>query len=359
MASGPSRMTPAAAQSWKPAHVAAFPGLRVLTWSGETLYASRGYDLLRANIRPGSTAIEWTHTAHYHPAWWRNLSSSTRLTARLLRDGLHALAVLSTGDLVGAVPGAIIRLAAGETQFRRVFRILRGTRPLHIAVGTSDLIVWGEYFDNPARDEVHIYASSDCGVTWDVAYTFPKSAVRHIHNIVHDEWANCFWVLTGDNGPECRILRATCDFKQVEVVLSGNQQARAVAAIPMDDALYFSSDTPLERNFVYRLDRCGELGRVAELSASSIYGCRVGQAMFFSTMVEPSRVNRDRHVRVYGSLDGLDWKDLMQWQKDAWPMSFFQYGNALLPDGKNLSGLLAVTTIAVKGGDLETSFWRV
>ena len=37
------------------------------------------------------------------------------------------------------------------------------------------------------------------------------------------------------------------------------------------------------------------------ISSSSIYGCRVGSRVFFSTMVEPSEVNRDRQVRVYGS----------------------------------------------------------
>ena len=78
-----------------------------------------------------------------------------------------------------------------------------------------------------------------------------------MHNIVYDEWENCFWVLTGDNGSECRILRASCDFKTVDVILSGNQQARSAALVPSRDALYFSSDTPLETNHVYRLDRRG------------------------------------------------------------------------------------------------------
>ena len=73
-------------------------------------------------------------------------------------------------------------------------------------------VYWGEYFDNPHRDEVHIYASTDHGLTWNVAYTFPQGAIRHVHNIVYDKWEDCLWVLTGDNGPECRILKASCDF---------------------------------------------------------------------------------------------------------------------------------------------------
>jgi hypothetical protein len=76
-------------------------------------------------------------------------------------------------------------------------------------------------------------------------------------------------------------------------------------------------------------------------------------------MVEPSAVNPDRNVRVYGSLDGIRWQSLLACRKDRWPMRLFQYGNAFLPDGKNTTRLLAVTTIAVEAADMETSIWRV
>ncbi len=340
------------------APVAAFPGLRVLSWHDDWLYASRGYSLLRAQMPVSSDAIEWQTVARYVPEWWRNLSVRSRLTLRLVRDGFHAVAILSSGHMVAAVPGAIVTLAP-EGEFQISHRVLRGTRPLHITTTPDGHIFWGEYFDNPGRDEVHIYASTDRGATWDVAYTFPRGAVRHIHNIVFDEWANCLWVLTGDNGAECRILRASSDFKIVETVLSGNQQARAVALVPTPDGVYFSSDTPLESNHVYRLDRGGNLTQPAALSSSSIYGCRAGGGIFFSTMVEPSLNNPDCNVRLYGSRDGFDWRDLMHWQKDFLPMSLFQYGNAILPDGCNTTDFLALTTIAVRRDDVKTSLWRV
>ena len=339
--------------------VAEFPRLRVLAWHNDLLYASRGYSLFRARMKTNLDAIEWEFVARYTPAWWRNLSAKARLTFRLFRDGFHALATLGSGHIVAAAPGAILTLAPGESEFRLSHRVLRGTRPLHIAATPDDHVFWGEYFDNPVRDEVHIYASTNLGASWDVAYTLPRGAVRHVHNIVYDEWAHCLWVLTGDNGSECRILRASCDFKNVDVVLSGHQQARAVALVPAPDAVYFSSDTPLEANHVYRLDRGGTLTELASLSSSSIYGCRAGSGIFFSAMVEPSRINPDRRVRLYGSSDGLGWQPLLQWEKDLWPMSLFQYGNASLPDGRNSTDLLAVTTVAVRRDDLKTSIWRV
>jgi hypothetical protein len=341
-----------------PAQIATFPGTRALAWHNDVLYASRGYSVLRARLGTPASAIAWERVGQYRPKAWRSTTSFFPLASRLFRDGFHALVTLSSGHLVGAVPNAIVTLVPGETEFRLSHRLLRGTRPLHLAVTPDDHIFWGEYFNNPRRDEVHIYASTDRGGHWDVAYTFPKGSIRHVHNIVYDEWENCFWVLTGDDASECRILRASCDFKAVDVVLSGSQQTRTAALVPTRDALYFSSDTPFESNHVYRLDRRGDLAQVASLSSSSIYGCCVGNAVFFSTMVEPSAINLERNVCVYGSLDGIQWQRVLQRRKDRWPMGWFQYGNAFLPDGKNTTSLLAVTTIAVEHADLETTIWR-
>ena len=338
---------------------ARFPRLRALAWSGHHLYASRGYELLRARIEDARD-ITWQSVAYFRPSPRRRLSASNRFTARIFRDGFHALAVLPSGAIIGAVPGSIVTLGPGESEFRQTHAITRGTRPLHITATLGGAVFWGEYFDNAQRDEVHIYGSLDAGATWTITYTFPKGTIRHVHNIVHDSWGNFLWILTGDYGDECRILRASCDFSRVEIVMQGNQQARAVAAVPTDGALYFSSDTPLESNYIYRLDRQGKLSQRAQISSSSIYGCRVGGRVFFSTMIEPSEVNRDRTVRVYGAeVKSPDsWQPLLEWKKDPLPMRLFQYGNAFLPDGENSTPFLAVSTIAVQSDDMATSLYK-
>jgi hypothetical protein len=40
-------------------------------------------------------------------------------------------------------------------------------------------------------------------------------------------------------------------------------------------------------------------------------------------------------------------------------MNFFQYGNALLPDGNNATQYLAVTTIAVDSDDMVMSLYSL
>src|SRR5208282_2745321 len=296
--------------------VAAFPGLRALCWKSGDLYASRGYELLRGKVNRQDLSLAWEPAGVWRAGLVRRCTSPVRLASRICRDGFHALAVLSSGHIIGAVPGRIIALAPGEPEFRTSYTLLRGTRPLHITAGPNDQLMWGEYIDNAKRGEVHIYGSTDHGTHWVVAYTFPKSAIRHVHNLVYDSWDNCYWVLTGDIGSECRILRASLDFKSMYPVLAGSQQTRSAALIPTRDAVYFSSDTPLETNHVYRLSRTGDLAKVAALSSSSIYGCRVGNAVFFSTMVEPSQANPEQNVCLFASSDGLNWQRLLQWTKD-------------------------------------------
>ena len=337
--------------------IATFRGIRVLAWHGEALYGCRGYQIVR--VAAGKNASQWEPVAHFRPAWWRELTSRSRLTYRLVRDGFHALAVLDDGALVGAVPGAIVTRIRGDDEFQVTHRIRRGTRPLHTTATGSGRVYWGEYFDNPERGEVHIFASDDGGASWHVAYTFKAGAIRHIHNVVNDPWRKCLWILTGDEGSECRILRASENLSSVETVLEGKQQFRAVAAIPAEEGVYFSTDTPYESNHIYRLDSRGSLECVGNLSSSSIYGCRVMDALFFSTMAEPSAVNDDTHVNLTGSKNGRDWKTLSSWKKDWWPMRYFQYGNIILPDGHNSTHFLAATTIGVVESDLATTLWAV
>ena len=130
---------------------------------------------MRAKVEDSLRALNCQLAGSFRPSWKRKLSVSTSLSARLFRDGFHALAVLPTGDLVAAVPGAIITLRANESEFPSTHKIIRGTRPLHITSVPDGTVFWGEYFDNSSRDEVHIYASTDSGATWSIAYTFPKN----------------------------------------------------------------------------------------------------------------------------------------------------------------------------------------
>ncbi|MFZ0686523.1 MAG: hypothetical protein WAM89_13340 [Terriglobales bacterium] len=348
--------------------VGAWSGIRALAWDGETLYGCRGYQIVSIRLSPEfGPGVAWQSVARFRPAWWRTITSRHRLSSRLLRDGFHALAILDNAfsgqnncpTMVGAIPGAIVTRTLANDEFSVMHQIQRGTRPLHITAVPSGNIYWGEYFDNRERAEVHIYVSTDRGCRWEIAYTFPAGSIRHVHNIVYDRWGDCLWILTGDEGAECKVLRASCDLRSVHTVLAGNQQVRSVAAIPTANGLYLATDTPSEKNHIYRLDRSGNVEQVGDLASSSIYGCRVGASMFFSTMIEPSGVNPTREVQIVSSIDGKRWEAVARWTKDKLSMRYFQYGNAFLPNGENSTRYLAATSIAVEHNDSATTIWEV
>jgi hypothetical protein len=334
-----------------------FPDTRALLWRGNKLYASCGYTLLEGAAE--GTNWRWREAARFDPVWWRRFTSRQRFTHRFFREGFHALAALDSGHFIAVTPGAIVTADPGDRVFRVTHKILRGTRPLALAADPAGALYWGEYFDNSERDRVHVYGSTNRGQSWFIAYTFPRGTIRHVHNIVYDKWADCFWMVTGDYAQECRIVRVSRDWKNLDVVISGTQQHRVVAVVPAEEAVYMATDTPLEANYIYGFDRAATLRRLAPITSSCLYGCRVGRAIFFSTMIEPSDANPSREATVFGTFDGQRWDPVLSWRKDRLPMRYFQYGNAILPAGENSSGLLAVTPIAVEGADFVTSLWRV
>lgn len=335
--------------------VGRFPGLRVLAWVGGALYAGRGYTLLRWD----QDRTRWRRVASMDPGVGRRLTAAHRLTARLVRDGYHALAGLPDGRLAAVFPGVIGVLTPGALRFLPSCKVPRGTRPLALAATPAGHLFWGEYFDNAERDAVHVYGSTDGGASWQIVYTFPPRTIRHVHGVTYDAHAGCLWVLTGDEGSECQILRVSPDWASVETVLAGGQQTRAVTLVPRADAVYFATDTPSEENHIYRLARDGHLERLCPVAGSSFWGCAVNRALFFSTAVEPSPVNAGPQSVLYGSADERRWNALVRWTRDPWPSRFFQYPNIILPPGENRGDVLAASGLAVRGEDQVTHLWRV
>jgi len=72
------------------------------------------------------------------------------LQARLFRDGFHALAFLPSAAIIGAVPGSIVTLGPGESEFRQTHAITRGTRPLHITATPGGAAFWGNISTTPS-----------------------------------------------------------------------------------------------------------------------------------------------------------------------------------------------------------------
>ena len=72
--------------------------------------------------------------------------------------------------------------------------------------------------------------------------------------------------------------------------------------------------------------------------------------MFFSTAVEPSKVNLSREVEVWRSADGVLWTLWASFVKDPLPMKLFRYGQVRFPYGMEESDRLWLVTEGVRGG---------
>lgn len=322
---------------------------RVLHTAGSTVLASRGLDLFVSH----DGARSFTHLARAWAHQGQRAVALTPLLSRLMRNGIHAALPLPDGGHVAIVRGAVMHLERESDRFTVAHRVERGTRPLGVCLADGGNLYFGEYFNNPARDEVHIYGSAD-GRRWDVAFTFPRGEVRHVHGVVHDPYRRGLWVLTGDDGDEAAIWWTSDAFRTLDPVVRGCQAARAVSALPAPRGLLVPSDTPSEPNFVCRLDpRTGELERLVHVPGSVFSVGRTRSLYLVSTALERSSVNVDPRVALYASADGETWAPIARFERDLALLDdkrgYLQYPMVLLPDGEQADGSVLATGQALSG----------
>lgn len=322
---------------------------RVLAVDGEALYAARGLRVERS--LDGGLTFETVAAADAGLA--ERAMSSTPLTRRFFRAGFHALLPLGGGALAAVLRGRVVHRAPGSERFETAHVVTRGTRPLNLCRAASGRVYFGEYFGNPERDEVHVLGSDD-GRSFDVAYTFPRGAVRHVHGVHADPYRGGTWVTTGDHGDEVGLWWTDDDFRTLEPVLRGEQRARAVAVIPTADGVVLPTDTPQEPNRVQFIDpRTGRVDDLAPIPGSCFAATSSAGAHYLSTAVEKSDVNTARYSALFASPDGFDWREVARFDRDL-PLlndrrGYLQYPTLLLPAGTSRLPYLFATAQALSG----------
>jgi hypothetical protein len=268
---------------------------------------------------------------------------------RLRRLGVHDMVILSDNRKICIMKGKICSIMPENGEIEPRFSIPRGSRPLFLCKTDDDEVFWGEYFGNSDQDEVRIFGSFNAGDSFSPLFIFPRKRIRHVHGIFWDPFSKAIWVTTGDTDRESHIWVTNDRFSNLEKVVGGSQQYRAVQLLFTENWIYFGSDSPDEINHIYRLGR--ETGKIQKLQVVGnpvFYGCKVGDLLFFSTVVEPSSLQRDRNACIWFSSNGEEWKLLYGHRKDLFPMRLFQYGQIFFPSGPNESGYLWYTPYATK-----------
>jgi|SRR5690625_264424 len=246
---------------------------------------------------------------------------------RLLRKGYHHININTAGDI-----GLIYNKNTGIIQNRQLLshNKIPGSRPLSWEV-INDEFVFGEYRSNPERSPIGIFAlHPEIGLYKKVE----MQGIRHIHGIYQDPYTRKVWISTGDDDHEAALYVTDPEFSRLEKVLYGSQQTRTIKLLFTDEYIYFGSDAPHEVNYLYRMNKSTyKTERLARVGSSVFHGTKVGDWLFFSTAVEPSKVNTTKYAEVWASPDGTSWKCILRFKKDFLPMKYFQYGQVFFPAG--------------------------
>lgn len=206
---------------------------------------------------------------------------------------------------------------------------IKGSNPLAVCRTPDGRLYYGEYLNNPQRAPVQLWCSGDDGQSFRPIFTFEN--VRHIHGVYFDAYDNKLWITTGDEDHESAIWCSDLACQQVKKVWHGEQKFRAIPLIFTDAHIYYGTDTPVAQNYLYRFHRqTMQLETLAAVEGSVFHAAKAKDWVLFSTACEPSVLNTSRQVALWGSYQGQDWQRLMTFDKDIWPMKYFQYGQLFL-----------------------------
>jgi len=305
------------------------------------IYAAKGFKVYRSKDF-GNT---WKLFFSLPVSPSEKILGSNKILRRLLRTGIHHINCINNDRIILCLKHKIFQYSIAKNQFIFSKPIMSGSRPLFLCHDNNGTAYFGQYCNNPQRTPVHIFANTRFGEDWKIVHTF--SSIRHIHGVFYDPYENAIWATTGDRDMESAIWRTKDHFQSIEKIVSGSQQTRALQLLFTSKYVYFGSDTPLEKNYIYRLDRTTyQIEKLHPVNGSIFWGCKVNENLFFSTAVEPSKINKCNKAQLWASPNGKIWQCISQFQKDKLPPKLFQYGQILFPTGENNSKYLWFTPFA-------------
>lgn len=325
---------------------------KLLLVNKNELIAANGYQLYRMGIKEKL----WDEYQRINDGV-NSLSAIFSLSRRLTRAEITKYYKLCDASELCIARKGIFRRGQGEKNFTKVFNVVRGSRPMNICENNDGLLYFGEYFANMEKKAVHIYSSHDHGKTWNIAYTFPKGNINHVHGIFLDPYTNRMWFATGDRENECIIGYTEDGFNTVTEVFRGGQDYRTCVLFFYKDFIVYGTDSQYQKNVLKSFNRQTlEITELQEVQGPVIKGTQLRDIAMISTDVEPSEVNKTKNAYLWITRDGLHWEEFYHAEKDWLNPTLFQFGVFDLPQySKNYTGIKVYATgKALKGCDGNT-----
>lgn len=350
---GTSQPSPVRCRPGSPANLGigavSFSSLVALLCTEEAIYLSGPGSLWKMDLKGGTPQL----FAVVPLPWLYRQAARWHLSRRLGRVDVRELIQTPSGDFLGIIRREIIAINRDSGEIRSVFEVNDGGRPKGFALTPSGHIFVGEYWGNPGRQPLRIWASTDGGENWELAHTLPAGSAKHIHNIIWDPYRRGLWILTGDGEGECALLFTGDEFKTVTELIRGGQMVRACRLFCEPDGIFYATDSERASNWFVQLDvESGKLHKIQPLPGSCIYAASFADQHWLSTSVEPSHL--ERKPALWSSSDLRHWTKRVEFIKDCWPGEYFGFGSIFLPRVQGSCPLVVFSAIAVKHHDLST-----
>ena len=311
---------------------------------------SQGYSLYKYNIATGELRF-WCSLSDKK----NSVLSYFSLSRRLFRAEITHLYHFQNDTWMCIAKKGIFKYKKENNRFEKICSIEKGSRPMNLCQVHDGTIYYGEYCYNPDRKTMRIFQSKDNGNTWTVVYEFKEGEINHIHGIFNDPYTGLLWVATGDDDKACIFGYTEDGFKTFVKEYSNSQQYRVCVPMFTKDEIIFATDSQYEQNVIRSINRnTGEVKDLQKIQGSGIYAVQNGNLMMVSTTVEPSEVNKDQASHLWYSWDGHDWKELISFEKDCLPKTYFQFGSIRFPHYEGESDYIVFHGRALKKLDGKT-----
>jgi hypothetical protein len=268
----------------------------------------------------------------------RTLARFTIL-ARLLRIGPRCAIFLNSNCVIVSC-GEIFRIDILSRKITSEMKFRKGMSNVLSFCRDGDSILFGDYFENTAKEPVFVYKRSDG--EWKKVYKFEAGSVKHIHQILKAD--NGYYIATGDVDKESGIFAADLNFRKVTPLLYGNERYRTCSLTKRGDFLFYAGDSTTQENFIFKFDRLStHLDAIAKINGPCIYCQELNSSIIaLSTSVEPdTKLKRLRYLFSYKLAESICSKfsylylfdskkltllTLARFKKDILPAGAFKFG---------------------------------
>jgi hypothetical protein len=291
------------------------------------------------------------------PDYKRRIISYSRLVERVLRNLPGPCIALGLTAFIYHYKSRVYRVDLLEKKVYLELHLEQSRKILYFtkqrcANTGLEIIYFGEYFENKAKETVHVWQRDTDG-QWRIYSTFPADTIEHVHNIVVDTYRNRLLILTGDFGESSGIWSLELKGQTPFRLVGGSQMYRAAWMYVDESRMIYATDTPFEQNYLIEIDLTLPglaLRKLHAIHGSSIYGgVRQDDTLYFSTSVEPIELTGNRFFDIFQRKRGVGINDdnsyvykytissnLMEViifdEKDLVPMRLGQYGSFVMSE---------------------------